>query len=140
MAENDILNKKELFEKLISQGRLHEAIVMLKSISEKKMLWEVTDRITRVEEAYRYMLRYAMEGVADPHRDIIYSNIKEDLRVIYDRLTRLVNTQSGPSIYYTTIRAGKVLPVSDAIGRYRGILQSNDAFSIAAGDLPLRPP
>lgn len=133
MAENDILNKKELFEKLITQGRLHEAIVMLKSISEKKMLWEVTDRITRVEEAYRYMLRYAMEGVADPHRDIIYSNIKEDLRVIYDRLTRLVNTQSGSSIYYTTIRAGKVLPVSDAIGRYREILQSNDAFSIAAG-------
>ena len=77
MAENEILSKKELFDRMLSQGRLHEAITMLKSISEKKMLWEVTDRITRVEEAYRYMLRYAMEGVEDPLRDVIYNEYKE---------------------------------------------------------------
>lgn len=133
MVENDILDKKELFEKLISQGRLHEAIVMLKSISEKKMLWEMTDRITRVEESYRYMLRYAVEGVSDPHRDIIYNNIKNDLRVIFDRLTRIVRTQTSTSIYYTTVKAGKVEPVASAINRYRAVLQSNDAFSIASG-------
>lgn len=133
MAETDILNKKELFNNLLSQGRLHEAIVMLKSISERKMLWEVTDRINRVEESYRYMLRYAMEDVADPHRDIIYNNIKQDLSVIYDRLIRQVNTQTGSSIYYTTIRSGKVRPVAEAVVQYRAILQSNDAFSVASG-------
>ncbi len=133
MAENEILSKKELFDRMLSQGRLHEAITMLKSISEKKMLWEVTDRITRVEEAYRYMLRYAMEGVADPHRDVIYNNIKNDLRMLYDRLTRLVNMQSSPTLYYTTLRAGNVPAVADACGRYRKLLHGNDAFSIAAG-------
>lgn len=133
MAENDISDKKELFENLLSQGRLHEAIAMLKSISEKKMLWEVTDRITRVEESYRYMLRYAMEDVADPHRDIIYNNIKDDLRVIYDRLTRLVNMQSSPSIYYTTARSLKNKSVADTVRRYRSMLQTNDAFSMASG-------
>lgn len=133
MAENEILSKKELFDRMLSQGRLHEAIAMLKSISEKKMLWEVTDRITRVEEAYRYMLRYAMEGVADPHRDVIYNNIKNDLRMLYDRLTRLVNMQSSPTLYYTTLRAGNVTAVADACGRYRKLLHGNDAFSIAAG-------
>lgn len=133
MAENEILSKKELFDRMLSQGRLHEAITMLKSISEKKMLWEVTDRITRVEEAYRYMLRYAMEGVEDPHRDVIYNNIKNDLRMLYDRLTRLVNIQSSATLYYTTLRAGNVPAVADACGRYRKLLHGNDAFSIAAG-------
>ena len=133
MAENDILNKKELFDNLLSCGRLYEAIVMLKSISEKKMLWEVTDRITRVEDAYRYMLRYAMEGVADPHRDIIYNNIRNDLRVIFDRLARLVNTQVSSTVYYTTVRTGNIPAVAEAVARYRMQLQSNDAFSIAAG-------
>ncbi len=133
MAENEILSKKELFDRMLSQGRLHEAITMLKSISEKKMLWEVTDRITRVEEAYRYMLRYAMEGVEDPHRDVIYNNIKNDLRMLYDRLTRLVNIQSSATLYYTTLRAGNVPAVADACSSYRKLLHGNDAFSIAAG-------
>ena len=74
MAENDIFNKKDLFEKFISSGRLHEAIVLLKSISEEKMLWEVTDRISRVEEAYCYMLRYAMM-MSPPHKAILYIKI-----------------------------------------------------------------
>ncbi|MDE6756637.1 MAG: tetratricopeptide repeat protein [Muribaculaceae bacterium] len=133
MAENEILSKKELFDRMLSQGRLHEAITMLKSISEKKMLWEVTDRITRVEEAYRYMLRYAMEGVEDPHRDVIYNNIKNDLRMLYDRLKRLVNIQSSATLYYTTLRAGNVPAVADACSSYRKLLHGNDAFSIAAG-------
>lgn len=133
MAETDILNKKELFDSLLSQGRLHEAITALKSVSEKKMQWEVTDRITRVEESYRYMLRYAMDGIADPHRDAIYNNIKEDLRVIYDTLVRIDRSQSSPSIYYTIVRTGNVRPVAEAVARYRHVLQSNDAFSQAAG-------
>lgn len=134
MAENVFLNKKELFTNLLSQGRLYEAIDMLRTLSEKKMQWEVTDMINRVEESYRYMLRYAMEDVADPHRDIIYNNIKTDLVVIYDRLSRIVNAQSASSIYYTTIRSGNVRSVAEAISRYRRVLQSNDAFSIASGD------
>lgn len=133
MAETDILNKKELFDSLLSQGRLHEAITALKSVLEKKMQWEVTDRITRVEESYRYMLRYAMDGIADPHRDAIYNNIKEDLRVIYDTLVRIDRSQSSPSIYYTIVRTGNVRPVAEAVARYRHVLQSNDAFSQAAG-------
>lgn len=133
MAENEISNKKELFNNLLSQGRLHEAIVMLKSISERNMLWEVTDHVTRVEESYRYMLRYAMDNVADPHRDIIYNNIKEDLRVIYDRLARQVNSRNGSSLYYTTVRTANLPAVAVAVDRYRALQQSNDAFSIAAG-------
>lgn len=134
MAENVFLNKKELFTNLLSQGRLYEGISMLKTLSEKKMLWEMTDKINRVEESYRYMLRYAMEDVADPHRDIIYNNIKADLVVIYDRLSRMVNAQSGLSIYYSIIRSGNVCSVAEAISRYRRVLQSNNAFSIAAGE------
>ena len=80
MAENDIFNKKDLFEKFISSGRLHEAIVLLKSISEEKMLWEVTDRISRVEEAYCYMLRYAMDDVA--HIAILYIKILKRIYVL----------------------------------------------------------
>lgn len=133
MAENDISNKKELFNNFLSQGRLYEAIVLLKSISERNMLWEVTDLITRVEESYRYMLRYAMDNVADPHRDIIYNNIREDLRVIYDRLARQVNSRHGSSIYYTTMRTGNLKPVAEAVNRYHSLRKSNDAFSVASG-------
>lgn len=133
MAETEILNKKELFNRLLLQGRLHEAIVMLKGISERKMLWEVTDRINRVEESYRYMLRYALEDVADPHRDVIYRNIKEDLRMIYDRLVRTVNIQSSNAMYYGELRSRRLLRVADAVSEYRKKLHANDAFSMASG-------
>ena len=134
MAENDIFNKKDLFEKFISSGRLHEAIVLLKSISEEKMLWEVTDRISRVEEAYCYMLRYAMDDVADPHRDIIYKNIKEDLCVIFERLIREVNARNNTSIYYSTLRTSKNKSISVAIDRYYDAMQLNSPFNIASGE------
>lgn len=133
MAETDILNKKELFNKLLSQGRLNEAMVLLRTFSEKKMLWEITDLINRVKESYRYMLRYAMENVADPQRDTIYNNIKEDLRVIFNRIARACNAQSSPKLYYTILRSDNVHMPSVAVEEYRRLLQGNDAFSIASG-------
>lgn len=133
MAETDIFNKKELFNKLLSQGRLNEAMSLLRTFSEKKMLWEITDRINRVKESYHYMLRYAMENVADPHRDVIYNNIKEDLRVIFNQLVRAGFSQSSSRLYYTALRSGNVRVPAAAVEAYRRLLQSNDAFSIASG-------
>lgn len=134
MAENDILNKKDLFDNLISSGRLHEAIILLKTISEDKMLWEITDRISRVEESYCYMLRYAMDNVADPHRDIIYKNIKEDLGIIFERLIREVNARNSSSIYYSTLRTSKNRSISLALERYNTAIHLNSPFNIASGD------
>lgn len=133
MVEKDILNKKELFNKLLGQGRLSEAIVWLKDLSERKMFWEITDRISKVEESYRYMLKYAMDGVADPHRDNIYQSIKDDLMSLFDRLTRMIDMQSKSTLYYTTLRMGKVRQPAQAVARYRSTLRANDAFSMASG-------
>lgn len=131
MAHQEILKKKKYFQELLSTGRLHDAMTALRCESEKKMTWEITDEINRTESAYRYMLKYAMDGVEDPRRHEIYDSIVGNLLGIYDRLERYVNTSGDPRLYYNVVRTSEGETPSGAIAKYRSRLATADAFNAA---------
>lgn len=134
MEVNDFFSKKEILIKYISDGRLYEAFSLLKKMSERKLMWEITDRIAAIENSYRYMLRYAIDGVDDPHRDVIYRNIVDELNVIYKLILRKERSLSDPSVYYVPLRMQTVKPVQSAIDEFHKVLRGNDAFAQASGN------
>lgn len=132
MSQQDISRKKDSFLKLVDRGRLHDAIRGLRRMSERQMTWEITDEISGIESAYRYMLKYAMDGVDDPHRQRIYDGIVARLLVVFDRLERQGAMMSADGrLYYSMARTMGPRAVVDAIGRYRERLSAGDAFTAA---------
>lgn len=129
MSEQDISKKKELFLKLVDKGRLHDAIKGLRRFSERNMAWELTDEINRAESAYRYLLRYAVDGIDDPQRQSIYNKIVNQLIGIFERLQRQVYSRSDARIYYNTVRSYSDLHFYSQYKIYKNMLSSSDVFS-----------
>ncbi|MBO5779658.1 MAG: hypothetical protein J6R27_00940 [Muribaculaceae bacterium] len=129
MAESDIITSRPKFVKLLSLGRIFDAIKLLRNLSEKNLSWELTDKIDKAESSYKYLLQYAIDGVNDPQRPEIYNSIIESLTLIYDQLTRLEKIKSQSSIYYTTTRRGNQQSVKLAIESYLNSLRTSDAFA-----------
>lgn len=135
MAENNISNKKETFRKLVSKGRIHDAIRLLRSVSEQNMTWEITDEVNKVDSSYSYLLQYAIDGVDDPQRNDIYNDLVSTLVITFDRLERYVNSKTGNSAYYTTVRRLHGTSVNGAVDAYMKALNSGDSFAQAlSGD------
>ncbi len=88
MSSNTISQHKETFSRLLSRGRLYDAIKLLRSISEQNLAWEVTDDVNRIDSSYSYLLQYAMQGYDDPGRKDIYDSLKADLMTVFNRLGR----------------------------------------------------
>ncbi len=131
MAENNIPNKKETFRMLLSKGRIHDAIRLLRSVSEQNMTWEITDEVNKVDSSYSYLLQYAIDGVDDPQRNDIYNNLVSTLNITFDRLERHVKSKTGNSAYYTTVRRMHGTSIVDAVGSYMKALNSGDSFAQA---------
>lgn len=104
MKNQDIYSKKNIILKSIKTGRLATAFKQLKEFSEQQMTWEITDETIRLEESYRYMLDYAMRGVADPSRRQVYDNIVARMLHLLDKLERHALTYESPTLYYNTLR------------------------------------
>lgn len=129
MPEQDISKKKELFLRLVDKGRLHDAIKGLRKFCERNMAWELTDEVGRAESAYRYLLRYAVDGVADPQRQSIYGRIVNQLILIFERLERQVYSVSDARLYYNAVRSYSNLDFDSRYKSYRGLLSESDEFS-----------
>ncbi len=104
MKKEDISSKKNNILASIGSGRLATAFKQLRSFSELLMTWETTDEINRLEQSYRYMLDYAMRGVADPSRNKVYNDIVRSMRRALDSLERHALTSDAPTLYFNTLR------------------------------------
>lgn len=131
MSEQDISKTKATFEKFLSEGRIYRAVSILRSLSEKKMMWEITDAINKIEDSYRYMLRYAVDAVDDPQRKAIYAGIVDDLSMLFDRLLREMEGRHSSAVYFQTARSGRVMPIADAVSTLRSTLRNSDSFTAA---------
>ena len=104
MKNHDIYSKKNNILVAFKSGRLAHAFRLLREFSEQQMTWEITDEIGRLEESYRYMLDYAMRGVADPSRRKVYDGIVSSMAMLADKLERHALTNESPTLYYNTLR------------------------------------
>lgn len=104
MKKQDIYAKKDKITNAIKSGRLAIAFRLLRQFSELLMTWELTDEIGRIEQSYRYMLEYAMKGIADPSRAKVYDDIVSRMLSLTDKLERHAMTGEAPTLYYNTLR------------------------------------
>ena len=88
MTHDEVKTFNSRVSKLLSEGKLREALADMRVHSERIMAWELTSRIDAIEQHYKYMLKYLADGVTDPERDNQYANIVSAAYSLLDSVTR----------------------------------------------------
>ena len=131
--KNNILKTKEKIENFLNQGRLRDAIVEMRNISNVASNWEFTEDIDRLEQSYKFMLNYATMGVEDPSRDSLYNDIKRDLRFLLDRVLRCKFSQDESTLYYSNVRTMQLHPnesITRLVEEYREVVDKSSLYNL----------
>lgn len=102
LSKNNLLHKK--IKNLLEVGKLHEVFMMIKKERLLSSHPELSDKITRLEETYRYLMHYFVEGYPDAGREDMLNGIINELNTINDSLIREYRLLDDSDIYYATKR------------------------------------
>lgn len=75
MKESDIRNSHKAICQLLSDRKLKPAFNLLDKLISANGLGEFSDQKLDLEQNYRFMLKYTVEGIKDPERQKIYHHI-----------------------------------------------------------------
>lgn len=102
-------NKKyDEVSSLIENKNINEAIALLRSMATQSPDLKIRDEIDRIADTYRYMVHYLLEGVDDPHRMEMYSELIESLKSVLDRIRRNNDARDSSDPYSETFRIIKM--------------------------------
>ncbi|MFI3239994.1 MAG: tetratricopeptide repeat protein [Bacteroidales bacterium] len=121
----DIIKNSAEVVKFIDNRELYNAISMLKQMAELSSSWNIQTEVTEIEQSYKYMMQYMADGINDPMRDDMHTQIVASLYKLTDIATRKILTPVSPKLYYSTIRysKGNISSISNLLEQYKSILE-----------------
>ena len=85
---------------LLNEHRVKEAFFLMNELNGKAEQWKISDELRRLEETYRYMIHYMVEGIDDPYKDKLYSDMISRMSVITDEIERNLLCQFANNTLY----------------------------------------
>ena len=92
-------------EKLVASHHLSAAFSELDSMSAAASApWEIRNTIDKLRESYRYLRRYALDGVTDPQRDEMLRGIGAGILKQSAAIIRGSKVDESPTLYFGNVR------------------------------------
>lgn len=115
-------------EKLLKSGKLNAAIARAASEAGNLKAQQQISALHSVEDSYRAMRRYFLEGGPDASMSAMYDGLIEKVRDIIDFLRRKNLTADAPGSYYECLRKEEFEhnDLSDLINQYRAVTAQID--------------
>lgn len=110
MEKTPIEERKQDILRLLKEKRLNEAFARLKQIVAETSNWQLADNLEKLEQSYRYMIRYMAEGADDPQRNAIHESITAKAYELADMAAEEIVAQTSPKLYYATLRTRRINP------------------------------
>ena len=82
----------------------------LKTLVEETSDWHISEKLSELEQSYRYMIHYVAEGIDDPKRDDIYENIIAETIKLCETATNELIARTSTKLYYATLRTERMHP------------------------------
>lgn len=89
---------------LIEKGSLHIVFKTMREMISSNTEPAIADSLNRLEDTYKYMIHYLIEGYQDNGRNDVLSGIKDELHSLNDRLLRDAVIKDSSDIYSSTKR------------------------------------
>ncbi len=105
--KTDIVLSEELSH-LTESGRLREAFELVRNEASQNSDWKVIDKLNKLEETYKYMIHYMVEGIEDKGRETLYSSIVENLHDILGEIIVARLDKDSPMLTSETRRLARM--------------------------------
>lgn len=109
MTPNQLQIIKDRISTHISSCRINPAIEELESLAAvTNAPWDIRQTIASIRENYNLMAKYALDGISDPSRNQVRSDIVSSIITTADLILREAKLQDSPKLYFSAIRYEKL--------------------------------
>lgn len=117
----DIEQAQTMVENDLEAYRLGESINTLRDMVNAVGTPAQRDTLNQIEDTYRYMIHYLIEGTPDSGRDAMYDDLVERLLTLCDAVVRHQRAHTESDLYSSTLRMNrlKAEPLSALLESYR---------------------
>ncbi|MFO7999717.1 MAG: tetratricopeptide repeat protein [Marinilabilia sp.] len=91
---NPAQQQKQVYQ-LLAQKRVKESLDMLGELVKETHSSDLIDGLYNTEMTYKSLLRYTVEGFADPERQQVYNHLLVDIYKLADRIVDALRLRSG---------------------------------------------
>lgn len=118
---------------LVLENKIFRAVSRLKELSPEYVDTKSLDRINSIEQTYRYMVHYFLEGAKDDSRRKVTDEIANSLYCICGTILRKAEEKDSPAAYFSALRTlrHKNADLSQLLEEYRR-LDSEMKLAVAA--------
>jgi tetratricopeptide (TPR) repeat protein len=100
MKESEIKKSHDAICQLLSDRKLKPAFSLIEKMINANGLGEFSDQKLDLEQNYRYMLKYTVEGISDPERQKVYQHILLSTFELADNCADSLNLRYSSSLVY----------------------------------------
>ncbi len=100
MEKTEISKYRKLVTQYLDSRQLVLALKNLKTMVDDTQQWELGEELMRLTTSYHFMLQYMSQGVLDPQRDNILSQIIADAYLLTDKTVIALAAPQSTHIFY----------------------------------------
>ena len=88
----------------IVKNELKSALDSIRIFSNKLQNWNITDKLNELNNNYKYMLHYLIEGTKDPEQDKIYKKLIRDTYKLANDAAEVALTEESSELFFVKAR------------------------------------
>lgn len=122
-----------IYERVVGQvlnSNLKEAFSGLGFLIQLNGFGQAYDQLTEMENNYRYMLRYRLEGYPDPEREVVSVNIRRGVLELTDEAFHLWMVKNSSDYYYDRIRIDRISDAETLPQLLQNLRQSGEKLTM----------
>ena len=123
MTIKEIQNTHRLVTRCIDEAEVSDAFVHLSALINESGRADLNDELERLRMSYTFMLKYLEQGVMDPQRDVILSDIRQSLYTLTDRSFIVLMEPVSSEVFYARRRELAGTSLVDIVEEYREALK-----------------
>ena len=94
---------------LIEKKELKSAFDSINSLAEELQNWKITDKLNELQNNYKYMLHYLIEGSNDPEQDKIYNKLIRDTYKLTGDAAEIALMNDSAELFFEKMRLSTIL-------------------------------
>lgn len=118
MEKTEISKYRKNIYQYLEKRQLTQSFKDLKVMVEASQQWDLVEELNRLSTSYGYMLQYLSQGVLDPERDNILSQILVDTYTLTDKTVISLAASQSTHIFYQRHSQYKNLQLSTMVNEY----------------------
>ena len=107
----------------IDNAEVNDAFALIKQLTDTLGRGDMNDELERLRVSYTFMLKYLAQGVMDPQRDEILTNIRQSLYTLNDQCFIGLMEPASPEVFFARRRELTNTSLVSIVEEYRSAMQ-----------------